>query len=85
MIRERIREEPIRENEKQESILKENEERLKEHEKIEQVKVSFYINKEQSLAFDQLSLNLKRKGIKKSKSELIREEIDLILEKYKNI
>ena len=51
-------------------------------EKKKGVKVSFYIDRSQSLALDDLSLALKKRGIRKSKSELIRESINLILKKY---
>ena len=44
-------------------------------------KVSFYLDKEMNFTLDELVLKLKRKGIKTSKSELIREEIKLILNK----
>jgi hypothetical protein len=51
----------------------------------DQVKVSFYIDKDLDLRFDQLVLDMKRRGVTTSKSKLIREEIALILEKYKQI
>ena len=50
---------------------------------MNQSKVSFYLDSELNFSLDELVLKLKRKGIKTSKSELIREEIKLILNKYK--
>ena len=47
------------------------------------VKVSFYISKAQSQALDLLSVNLKHSETGyRSKSELIREAIDVVLRKY---
>ena len=47
------------------------------------VKTSFYIDREQDLRLDELVIQFKKKGIRKSKSELMREGIEIIIEKYK--
>jgi hypothetical protein len=51
-------------------------------EKLERIKVTFYLNPEDNLILEETKLILKKQGHDKDKSELIREAIGLLSERY---
>ena len=51
-------------------------------ERKERKKVTFYLNPSDALALEELRLNFKKQGVDRDKSDLIREAIGLLLEKY---
>jgi hypothetical protein len=51
-------------------------------EKIKRIKVTFYLNLEDNLSLEEVKLCLKKQGFDRDKSELIREAIGLLSERY---
>lgn len=70
------------EREKHEPKLKGQQDSMPVNEKVEREKATFYLNPGDILTLEEIKLNLKKQGLNKDKSELIREAIGLLIEKY---
>ena len=70
------------ERERQEPKLKGQQASKPAIERKKRKKVTFYLNPGDNLALEELRLNLKKQGNSRDKSDLIREAIHLLLEKY---
>ena len=70
------------ERERHEPKLKGQQDSLPANEKVEREKATFYLNPGDILSLEEVKLNLKKQGINKDKSELVREAIGLLVDKY---